>query len=610
MTPPNELQHSDLRTSSGELNIRSERLQSSLQQIPAAALVTVVNAILMTVLLQVVEPKSGTYTWLASTIIIAAARLCLWWSQRHDTQFDDHYRYWLNANVAGSFASGLVWGAGSVLLLPTSEQYQLFWIFLIAGMSAGAASIQYPHWPTAICFIVPAALPLALRFALDGSERQTVAAAMIIIFVIALAATSWRASRNFSEKLRLQYALAQRTIELDAANEKLRIEIAEHRGTAASLHHAQKMEAVGQLTGALAHDFNNLLTAVLGSLTLLQKRLPADDARAERLLETAVQGAERGAALTQRLLAFGRRQALAPKAVDLSTLVHGMMPLLSSALGDSVRLSIHLSAMLPAVEADVNQLELALLNLAGNSRDAMPKGGTFSVGGRTQLVSLATQGTPRPGAYVVLRISDTGEGMDEATLARATEPFFTTKGVGKGTGLGLSMVFGFAAQSGGELVLRSSKGVGTVAELWLPCAQTALVPPAAPPPPAAMQKTRRGTVLVVDDDSLVLASTAAMLEDLGYATIEAKSGQEALSIHDDSIQVDLVITDYSMPGMTGLQLATELRRTRPRLPIILATGYSDLHGNVADVEHLAKPFGQAKLADAIDRCLSLVAQSH
>jgi signal transduction histidine kinase len=507
--------------------------------------------------------------------------------------------------VCGAFAAGLAWGVGSVLLLPATEEYRLFWVFLIGGMSAGAASIHYPHWLTAACFIAPAALPLAIRFGLDGSERQMIAAAMILVFVMALLVTSRLASRSFGEKLQLQHALAQHMRELDALNEKLQMEIAEHQATAANLHHAQKMEAIGRLTGALAHDFNNLLTAVLGSLALLQKRLPAEDARAARLLETAVQGAERGAALTQRLLAFGRRQPLVPRVIDLSTLVHNMAPLLGSALGDNVSLLMHFPTVLPAVEVDVNQLELALLNLAANSRDAMPRGGTFSIEVRAQQVS-SVSGDPRPGSYLVLSVSDTGIGMDESTLAKATEPFFTTKGIGKGTGLGLSMVYGFAAQSGGELFLRSEQGVGTVAELWLPCAKTAPAPAATHCEPIRMRQARHGRVLVVDDDSLVLASTAEMLEDLGYSTIEAGSGQEAIRRHDEGCHIDLVITDYSMPGMTGLQLSSELRRKDPQLPIILATGYSDLHGNVAEVEHLAKPFSQGDLVKAIDRSLSFV----
>jgi CheY-like chemotaxis protein len=286
-----------------------------------------------------------------------------------------------------------------------------------------------------------------------------------------------------------------------------------------------------------------------------------------------------------------------------------MAPLLGSILGDKVSFSIQFPAVLPAVEVDINQLELALLNLAANSCDAMPRGGRFSIEAHAQRASSTTPGNPRPGSYVVLRVSDTGVGMDESTLARATEPFFTTKGAGKGTGLGLSMVYGFAAQSGGDLVLHSNLGIGTVVELWLPCAKTAPAEATAPSEPVRKQPARRATVLVVDDDRLVLTSTAELLEDLGHTTIEATSGQEALKRFDEGCHIDLVITDYSMPGMTGLQLSKELRRMQPHLPIIIATGYSDLHGNVADVGHLVKPFSQAQLADAIDRCLNFVSSA-
>jgi signal transduction histidine kinase len=506
-------QDRELGSPEGEMIVNSERLRTVLDQIPTAVRVTLVNATLMAVLLEVVEPKQGLFEWLGAAIIVAVARLCLWWSYRHDRQ---------PQRICGG--SGL--GMGSVLLLPASEQYQLSWVFLIGGMSAGAASLHYPHWPTAACFIVPACVPLAIRFGLDSSEVHVIAAAMIVIFVVALGVTSLRASRNFGEKLQLQHALAKRTRELDALNEKLRNEMAEHKATSATLHHAQKMEAVGRLTGALAHDFNNLLMVVLGNLTLLRNRVPAEDARAAGLLEMAVQGAERAAALTQRLLAFGRRQPLVPKIADLPTLVHNVAPLLGSALGDKVSLSIHFPAVLPAVEVDTNQLELALLNLAANSRDAMPHG-TFSIKAYAQQESSTVSGSPRPGSYVVLTVSDTGAGMDEATLARATEPFFTTKGVGKGTGLGLSMVYGFAAQSGGQLILRSKTGDGTVAELWLPCAQHGPAALIAPSKSVQVQRTRRGTVLLVEDDPLVLASTTHMLQDLGYTTIEATSGQEA-----------------------------------------------------------------------------------
>jgi CheY-like chemotaxis protein len=256
---------------------------------------------------------------------------------------------------------------------------------------------------------------------------------------------------------------------------------------------------------------------------------------------------------------------------------------------------------------DANQLELVVLNLAVNARDAMPRGGEITIGAREQHVQSHEPAAIPLGDYVVLSATDTGEGMDEATLARAMEPFFTTKGVGKGTGLGLSMVQGFAAQSGGQFLLHSREGVGTVAELWLPRAKAVSTPAAAPAEPLATQQTRRGTVLVVDDDALVLATTVAMLEDLGYATVEAQSGREALELQREARQLDLVITDYAMPGMTGLQLAEELHFVRPRLPVMLATGFSDLQGTAAiKIERLAKPFGARELAKAIDRCLGAV----
>jgi CheY-like chemotaxis protein len=346
---------------------------------------------------------------------------------------------------------------------------------------------------------------------------------------------------------------------------------------------------------------------VLGSLALLRKRLPAEDPKAARLLDNAVQGAERGAALTQRLLAFGRRQVLRPEIVHLPTLIEGMSTLLRSSIGSGVQICLRLPEGLPQVEVDANQLELALLNLAVNARDAMPGGGKLTVTARKEWMASASDGGLPPGSYVVLGVADTGKGMDEATLARAMEPFFTTKGVGKGTGLGLAMVHGFAAQSGGRLVLRSTPGAGTLAELWLPQADVGVpsaLPASAGPESTAPKPTRRLAVLVVDDDPLVLSSTAGMLEDLGHITIEAESGQEALDLVRAGRRFDLVVTDYAMPGMTGLQLAEELHRHRRQLPVVLATGYAELQGTAINrLTRLSKPFGQEALAEAIEECL-------
>jgi signal transduction histidine kinase/ActR/RegA family two-component response regulator len=408
----------------------------------------------------------------------------------------------------------------------------------------------------------------------------------------------------------LEQRVAERTSELQRFNEQLEARIEERtreRETAlAQLFEAQKMDTIGQLTGGVAHDFNNLLMAVLGSLSLLEKRLP-DDPRSHRLLQNAVQGAQRGAALTQRLLAFSRRQELKPEAVDVAQLVNGMRELLERALGHGVELITQFQAALPAALADANQLELALLNVALNARDAMPNGGklTVSASPYSQLEN-DPDTTLQPGDYLRIAIADDGIGMNDVTLAKATEPFFTTKGPGKGTGLGLSMVHGLAAQSGGRLRIDSEPNKGTRLELWLPLAKTA---PAAVSVDAHIEKVapRMGTcrILIVDDDLLVMTGTSAMLEDLGHTPIEAHSGAEALAKLASGTAVDIVITDHAMPAMTGLQLARSIQERHPGIPIILATGYAELPVDPASlgILRLAKPCTQYEIALAIQSAL-------
>ena len=417
-----------------------------------------------------------------------------------------------------------------------------------------------------------------------------------------------RQLEQFNAELELR--VAERTSELQRFNEQLEVRIEERtreRETAlAQLFEAQKMDTIGQLTGGVAHDFNNLLMAVLGSLSLLEKRLP-DDPRSHRLLQNAVQGAQRGAALTQRLLAFSRRQELKPEAVDVAQLVNGMRELLERALGHGVELITQFQAGLPAALADANQLELALLNVALNARDAMPNGGklTISAGPYSQLAS-DPDTTLQPGDYMRIVIADDGIGMNDVTLAKATEPFFTTKGPGKGTGLGLSMVHGLAAQSGGRLRIDSEPNKGTRLELWLPLAKTAPVPVSAE---AHVEKVapRIGAcrILIVDDDLLVMTGTSAMLEDLGHTPIEAHSGSEALAKLASGTPVDIVITDHAMPAMTGLQLARSIQEKHPGIPIILATGYAELPVDPSSlgILRLAKPCTQYEIALAIQSAL-------
>jgi signal transduction histidine kinase len=395
----------------------------------------------------------------------------------------------------------------------------------------------------------------------------------------------------------LERLVAQRTAALEEANDRLRAESDRRERAQAALLQSQKIETMGQLVGGVAHDFNNLLMAVIGNLDLLAKRI-GDDPRRTRLLEGALEGARRGATLTQRLLAFARRQELQSRPTDVVALLDDMRGLIGRSIGPMVELKIIASAATPAVNIDPNQLEMALLNLAVNARDAMPTGGTLTFALDRQLVTASRELKLTPGAYVRLSVQDTGEGMDAATLARAVEPFFSTKGIGKGTGLGLSMVHGLADQSGGRFCLKSQLGVGTTAELWLPVSDGAAE--AFVHRERAKAATAPATILLVDDDALIAASTAALLEDLGHRVIEAHSGKEALDIMREGLNPDLVITDHAMPGMTGIDLAVRLRVHDPELPILLATGYAELQGDLPiELPRLAKPYTQEQLSSEI-----------
>jgi hypothetical protein len=368
--------------------------------------------------------------------------------------------------------------------------------------------------------------------------------------------------------------------------------------TREALFQAQKMQAIGQLSGGIAHDFNNLLTVILGNLEIVRKRV-GEDPKITRLLDNATQGALRGVSLTQRMLAFARRQELKAESVDIPELVQGISGLLRSSLGPAVTLETDFSPELEPVLADLNQLELAVLNLATNARDAMPQGGKIIISTRTEEVDHPTRWSLVAGRYVCLSVTDTGEGMDATTLASAMDPFFTTKGVGKGTGLGLSMVHGFVEQLGGRFILKSQKGNGTTAELWLPVAtvgpRTKMVAEEKP-----AMKVPRLCVLVVDDDSLVLTSTSLLLEDLGHRVISAASGAQALELFENEHDIDLVITDMAMPQMSGAQLAQAIRVMNPEVPIILATGYAErLEGFATRLPRLSKPYNQLHLVEII-----------
>ena len=379
-------------------------------------------------------------------------------------------------------------------------------------------------------------------------------------------------------------------------SERVRAETT-YRQMQETLRQSQKMEAMGQLTGGVAHDFNNLLTPIIGSLDLLQRRSTLSD-REARLIDGALQSAERAKTLVQRLLAFARRQPLQPGPVEVAKLIEGMAELLASTSGPQIKIRSEVPGALPPALGDHNQLEMAILNLCVNARDAMPDGGTLTIAARVE--PAPASGTPglAPGPYICLSVVDTGTGMDEETLERAVEPFYSTKGIGKGTGLGLSMVHGLALQLGGAMTITSQRGLGTRVDLWLPVSK-ALTSEARNQPEEKPAAEFRGRALVVDDELLVRIATADMLQSLGYDTEEAENGRDAVRMLRSGRAFDLVVTDHLMPGLSGVELTMTIRRHWPGLPVLIVSGYADAETIGPNIARLAKPFREAELARAI-----------
>jgi PAS domain S-box-containing protein len=394
------------------------------------------------------------------------------------------------------------------------------------------------------------------------------------------------ASLDIDQEKRFAESLAHE-VQVAVAN----LEVAQEQ-----LRQSQKLEAMGQLTGGVAHDLNNLLTPIMGTLDLLRRRGIGAE-REQRMIDGALQSAERAKTLVQRLLAFARRQPLRAVPVDIGALVSNMTELVASTSGPRVHIDLDIEAGLPAAIADSNQLEMAILNLAVNARDAMESGGTLTIAAQRANSGAETPATLAPGEYVRLSVGDTGCGMDEDTLKRAVEPFFSTKGIGRGTGLGLSMAHGLTAQLGGALSIRSKPGIGTTVDLWLPISDQT---PAQAPDQSAGEHERQatGTALIVDDEELVRASTAEMLADLGYAVVEADSAEEALRLLENGLHCDLLVTDHLMPGMSGTQLARQVR-SQLGVPVLVISGYAEVDGIAPDLPRLTKPFRRDDLAECL-----------
>jgi signal transduction histidine kinase/ActR/RegA family two-component response regulator len=579
--------------------IRAARVRSIYERLTATSLITVVNGALMVAVLERRVVSLWPWLWLALVVALATARIASGRSWRRDPQPFERLRRWEVIAVAGSLLSGALWGVGSVGLFPADGTGQWLWIFLIAGMCAGAATLHAAHAPTALAYILPASLPLALRLALVGRAEQSAAAAMIVVFLIGITFTVLRFSRQFDQVFTLQLDLEQRTLDLDKANARLRAEIEDHRSTEATLRQAQKMEALGQITGGIAHDFNNLLTVITGNLDLIRRRAPDSEA-IQRLAAAASHAAKRGADLTGSLLSFARKQALRPETVDVNALVRDFAQLLRRAAGETVVLELDLGADPAASYADAAHFQSAVLNLVINARDAMPSGGRVLISTRNATLDGETRA-------VVVRVQDSGTGMSPEVAARAFEPFFTTKEVGKGSGLGLSQVYGFARQSGGYARIESAPSEGTSVSLVLPALVVSLPAEGDDVVRAKLVAAEAGPVrvLLVEDDLEVLSTLREQMLMPGWSVVPARNGPMALALLSADPEITVLVTDVMMPGgMSGVELARLAARARDGLPTLLISGYpsaalEEAGADVREFELLHKPFSQQELIEHV-----------
>jgi signal transduction histidine kinase/CheY-like chemotaxis protein len=436
-----------------------------------------------------------------------------------------------------------------------------------------------------------------------------------VLVILALVAAMHQAFGDFaaSEALRkqlntlLELRVRERTLELEAANQRLRDEAASRAAAEAQIRQLQKMEAVGQLTGGIAHDFNNMLAIVVGSIDIARRHLRTDRDKAERFIANAMEGAQRGAQLTSRLLAFSRQQPLDPRPLDVNELVREMTDLLRRSIGENIRFETALGTQLWYTFVDASQLGSAVINLCVNSRDAMPDGGRISVetaNARLDDAYAAAHVDARPGDYVAIAVTDTGCGMSPEVLARAFVPFYTTKSTGKGTGLGLSQVYGFVKQSEGHVKIETAAGKGTTVRMLLPRYDGALRPAAAAPGDTQSPQANHETVLVVEDEDRVLSMTVEALKNLGYSVVAASGPEQAIELLESGAAPQLLFTDVVMPGMNGHALAARIKDKRPDIKVLYTTGYmrgAVLYDGILDrgAAFLPKPFTVDQLAAKI-----------
>jgi signal transduction histidine kinase/CheY-like chemotaxis protein len=584
--------------------VYTEQVRSLFRQIPTALSVNLFNAALVAIVLTPLATRPLVLPWFISAMLVTIGRGILWLRCRYALIQPESARRWARLATWGSLAAGLSWGIGGIILFPViPAPGQLFLIIVMGGMCAGAMAISASHLPSLLAFVLATGLPMALRFCTQGSTTDSMLAAMTVVFVAALSLAGRHFSQVFADALRLRFELDEANLRLTEANLRLQAEMADHRATEAALHQAQKLEAIGHLTGGIAHDFNNLLTVVVGNATLL--RDGATDERAQRRAAAILSIADRGERLIRQLLAFSRRRTLRPEAVALQGRTAEIEELLHRSLREDIVVTIGLPADLWPVTVDPAEFELALLNIAVNARNAMPNGGAFRlVAGNTRCRGEAAS-SGLVGEFVAISLMDTGTGMPAEVMARAFEPYFTTRPAGRGSGLGLSQVYGFARQSGGSAVLGSAPGQGSAITLFLPRADAG---PAMAGEIAVQTASAFGSgrILLVEDDSSVAEATQDLLHNMGFDTCRVGDGPAALAFVEKDPKLLLVMSDIVMPGgVSGLELARTLRDRRPELPVLLTTGYSS-HTSEVVAEGFAlieKPYRRDVLAASLRSAL-------